>query len=273
MWRVTEANRHILGDVFVASQGDEGSSEDLMQREIKLKGKKQSFTIKELISRDRLSCDEVDAMQKSLPKEVEFHKFVDSLQPHFISVLPSSEDRNTFAPPMDPTKAKEAYRQRIERLRREQENREYQAMTQSIDPSQRYGRANLMENFGKDMRDVNRQVMAIVNTLITVGGAFVFGFFGLQLAYPSLQLDIATRMLVGLVLGTIVFFADLYFIIKTMDGPETSSTNSSTKPTEYTLDLRSQTKGNEKSGMPNEKKEKRAMKKKGKPVKESKKDR
>jgi hypothetical protein len=50
-----------------------------------------------------------------------------------------------------------------------------------------------------------------------IGGAFAFGFWGIHFAYPHLRLDIAERMLLGLVFGTIVFFADLYFLVKGMD--------------------------------------------------------
>lgn len=69
------------------------------------------------------------------------------------------------------------------------------------------------------MKEVNRQVIAIVNTLITVAGAFAFGYYGVSFAYPSLNLNFETRITMGLCLGTVVFFADLYFIAKSMDAP------------------------------------------------------
>jgi hypothetical protein len=64
---------------------------------------------------------------------------------------------------------------------------------------------------------MDRQIIVIANTLLTVLGSFAFGFFGIALAYPDAGYDAPTRMLVGLVLGTVVFFADLYFIIKGME--------------------------------------------------------
>uniref|UniRef100_A0A183CBT7 Endoplasmic reticulum transmembrane protein n=1 Tax=Globodera pallida TaxID=36090 RepID=A0A183CBT7_GLOPA len=67
-----------------------------------------------------------------------------------------------------------------------------------------------------------RQLVAVINTLITVGGSFAFGFFGVEFAYPQLRLDVATRMLLGLVLATLVFFADLYFLVKGMETEEQS---------------------------------------------------
>lgn len=53
--------------------------------------------------------------------------------------------------------------------------------------------------------------------LLTVAGAFVFGYYGINFAYPALRLDEGTKMVLGLVFATIVFLADLYFIAKTMD--------------------------------------------------------
>ncbi|KAH7698978.1 Protein F09E5.11 [Aphelenchoides avenae] len=155
------------------------------------------LSVKSAIKKDRLGYDDVEAIYKALPsKEIEFHKFVNALRP---------------APP--PPK----------------ENREYSEMVKSVDPTRRYGQPNLMENFGQEMRSVNRQMIAVVNTLITVGGAFAFGFFGIDLAYPHMKLDIATRMLIGLTLGTVVFFADIYFIIKNMEEIQPSASSASVK--------------------------------------------
>ena len=67
---------------------------------------------------------------------------------------------------------------------------------------------------------MNRQLISVANMMLTVAGAFAFSFFGLHVAYPALGLDFATRMLLGLMLAGVVFFADLYFILKTLDDME-----------------------------------------------------
>ena len=46
---------------------------------------------------------------------------------------------------------------------------------------------------------------------------FLFKFWDLLFVYLNFQ---ATRFTIGLVLGTVVFFADLYFVIKGMDERE-----------------------------------------------------
>ena len=90
-------------------------------------------------------------------------------------------------------------------------------MTRDVDSMQRFGKVHLMQDFGREMQSMNKQSVAVINTVLTVAGAFVFGFFGVPLAYPSAHLDFAVKMMIGLVIATIVFFADLYFLIKNMN--------------------------------------------------------
>lgn len=43
------------------------------------------------------------------------------------------------------------------------------------------------------------------------------GISGIGFAYPDLHLNVAFRIALGLAIATIIFFADLYFIVKGMD--------------------------------------------------------
>uniref|UniRef100_A0A915D3N2 Transmembrane protein 199 n=1 Tax=Ditylenchus dipsaci TaxID=166011 RepID=A0A915D3N2_9BILA len=214
MWKLSASERATLKKVV--EDGGE-SWQELSAKKVTIKkGAQQLKTMFDILQADQISCDEVEAVYNCLPSTLEFHRFVDSLIPLSPEEIQSLSSKS----PEDEKKDKQRkakYQARLQQLRNEQEDREYNEMTKSIDAHRRYGKVDHMESFGKEMRDVNRQMIAVVNTLITVGGAFAFGFFGLDLAYPHLQLDIATRMLIGLVLGTLVFFADLYFIIKNMD--------------------------------------------------------
>ena len=71
----------------------------------------------------------------------------------------------------------------------------------------------------------------IINIVLTVGGAFVFGFYGLPLITPGtnsclsaflsvlhigLDWRMPTKMALGFAFGTIVFFADLWFMLRSM---------------------------------------------------------
>ena len=70
------------------------------------------------------------------------------------------------------------------------------------------------DEYGHIWREMNRQGTAVFNTLITVGGAFTFAFYGINMMMPGL--DLSYRIITGLIIGGIVFIADLYFIMKSM---------------------------------------------------------
>ncbi|KHN86910.1 Transmembrane protein [Toxocara canis] len=189
MWEVTEENRELLRSWASACTNPE-------------------------------RCSLADALVKKSPPVVDFEEVNEVLQ-HFSAEYPVYQFIERLHPVrVKPEKKRDrAYEARIQKLKKQQEDGMYKEMVRSIDPNQQYGRVSLMHNFGAEMRIANRQAIAVFNTLITVGGAFGFGFFGMGYAYPSLQTDLPFRLAVGIVLATIVFFADLYFIVKSMDDP------------------------------------------------------
>lgn len=145
---------------------------------------------------------ELETVLKSLSEKFPIYQFIDRIMPYVPEI----------AKEVNPE-----YEARLERLRRQQEEREYNEMIRSIYPNRPYSSENMFSGFAKEMKLVNRQLMVIANTLLTVAGGFVFGYFGIGYAYPSLNLDVAIRMALGLLIATAVFIADLYFIIKSLD--------------------------------------------------------
>uniref|UniRef100_A0A914W194 Transmembrane protein 199 n=1 Tax=Plectus sambesii TaxID=2011161 RepID=A0A914W194_9BILA len=132
------------------------------------------------------------------------------------------------SPPPPPPRSPEL-EERIQRLKAVQANKEYKLMTANVDSNQRFGKVNLMDDFGREMQTVNKQAVAVFNTVLTVAGAFAFGFFGIDFAYPSARMDFAVKMMFGLVIATIVFFADLYFIVKNMNIDENAQLDAGKK--------------------------------------------
>uniref|UniRef100_A0A914LA60 Uncharacterized protein n=1 Tax=Meloidogyne incognita TaxID=6306 RepID=A0A914LA60_MELIC len=211
MWRLTEEERKIFRKIIPTDFPTDQTRIYFDETTTNVS------SIDELINRDGISSSEVEAIYKALPSDTEFYKFVGSLKPQKFPQPELTEEQK---------EAKREYKERIERLRNQQANMEYNNMIRSIDQT----RSNsLLQNFGQEMREVSRQMVAIINTLITVGGSFAFGFWGVQFAYPHLGLDIAERMLLGLVCATIVFFADLYFIVKSMSNDEIEEKNKAKK--------------------------------------------
>uniref|UniRef100_A0AC35TZG3 DUF2335 domain-containing protein n=1 Tax=Rhabditophanes sp. KR3021 TaxID=114890 RepID=A0AC35TZG3_9BILA len=174
-----------------------------------------------------------DVMNKDEFLKEEHKSFLDIKQ--FVKTLPADFAKykliELFRPvPIDESiKHSESFKKLTAKLRIREENNKYRDMVKSLDPTQNFGKENLMKDFGKDMKEVNRQSIAIFNTLITVAGAFTFGYYGITFMYPGLNLSFETKIIVGLVLATIVFIADLYFIIKSMDPQDPTKVEQNTK--------------------------------------------
>ncbi|KAK5972232.1 Transmembrane protein [Trichostrongylus colubriformis] len=192
-WIVTEADRKRLRSL------EEFASEP--NKEV----------LRKIGAKEKLSIEDVLTVKNALPQDAPLFLFLNNLTVH---------QENTIY------KASPEFRAKTEALRRKMENIAYKRIVESVDASQKYGKVDHMENFGAELRAVNRQLINIINIVITVVGAFFFGFSGVQFAYPHLHLDIATRFVIGLVPATIVFFADLYFVLKNM-GEDDSKINPS----------------------------------------------
>ncbi|KAK6027204.1 WD domain, G-beta repeat protein [Ostertagia ostertagi] len=177
-WNVTEVDRKRLQSL------EDFASED------------DKKVLRRIGAKKRISFEDIVAIKKALPQDAPLFLFLNNLTIHHEDVV---------------YKASAEFRAKTEALRRKQENMAYKKIVQSVDASQKYGKVDHMENFGAELRAVNRQLINIINIMLTVVCAFFFGFTGVQFAYPHLHLDIATRFIIGLIPATIVFFADLYF--------------------------------------------------------------
>uniref|UniRef100_A0A915B8W4 Transmembrane protein 199 n=1 Tax=Parascaris univalens TaxID=6257 RepID=A0A915B8W4_PARUN len=119
MWEVTDENRRLLSSW--AASCDDPKRHLLADSIVKNSSPAVDF-------------DEVNRVLREFSADYPIYQFVDGLRPF----RPKSEEKR------DP-----AYEARIERLKREQEDRIYKQMTRSVDPNQQYGRVNLMQNFAE----------------------------------------------------------------------------------------------------------------------------
>lgn len=98
---------------------------------------------------------------------------------------------------------------RVQRLRFEQENREYKNMTRSVDAT--YQRENLgLGEIGKDMRTVNQHIISGMQYLLSVVGTFFAIFIGVGMVTP----DYGVRALMATIAAVTVGLAELFFIIR-----------------------------------------------------------
>ncbi|CAJ0949995.1 unnamed protein product, partial [Mesorhabditis belari] len=174
----------------------------LLELENKIDGNEKQTILREIREKEALSMDDMKRIEEITPKDF----------PALFALL--CEFRRVKEPDY---KASAEFRQKTEFLRKRFEDKQYKKLVETIDPSQSYGATPLMRDFGSDMRAMNRQLTTVLNFVVTVGGGFFFGFTGITYAYPARQFDLATRFILGLIPATIIFFADLYFLIKNMD--------------------------------------------------------
>ncbi|XP_061163358.1 transmembrane protein 199-like [Saccostrea echinata] len=112
-------------------------------------------------------------------------------------------------PAYEPPERNQELEARIQRLKAEQANRDYKAMVRSVDKEQKMER----ENIGAEVKAMNTHIWSFINFVITVVGAFAFGYKATEYTFSGGNAFIA-QMVTGLIFATIVFFADLYFMVK-----------------------------------------------------------
>jgi len=104
--------------------------------------------------------------------------------------------------------------QRCEQLKAEQSNREYREMTKNVDLSYSYRTENrkINDSILPDMRSVQGQLITIVNVVVTILCAFLFGYKAIEYStgnhHPILQITF------GLFCSILVAIADFYFLLK-----------------------------------------------------------
>ena len=121
------------------------------------------------------------------------------------------EHSDIHLPEYEPPPRNPELEARCQKLRAEQADQEYRKMTKNVNFVKK-PEDDSLSSIGKDIRSMNTQLLAVFNFLLTVGGAFVFGYKSVEysMAVPNLPM----QMCGGLILATVVFFADLYFLVK-----------------------------------------------------------
>lgn len=101
---------------------------------------------------------------------------------------------------------------RCQKLRKAQEAKEYEAMTRNVD--------NVRTHMPQDtisfqMKQINRQLIAVAQFIFSVAAGFAFGFIGIELIIG--QLDFGFRLLLGIMIALIIALAEIYFLAKKLN--------------------------------------------------------
>ncbi|KAL2734212.1 transmembrane protein 199 [Vespula squamosa] len=103
---------------------------------------------------------------------------------------------------------------RIQKLTAQQNAKEYKAMTKSVDPIRKYLPE---ETLAYQLKQINRQLIAVVQFVFSVLAAFAFGFIGVELIVGNL--DFGFKLLLGIICALVIALAEIYFLaIKLNEG-------------------------------------------------------
>jgi hypothetical protein len=104
--------------------------------------------------------------------------------------------------------------ERIEKLKAQQANREYDEMTKNVNFN-RFRPNNSTDSFIPDMKSIQGQLITVANVFLTIIGAFTFGYKSVE--YSTGVKDFALQVSFGLFCAFIVAIADFYFLFKRLN--------------------------------------------------------
>ncbi|XP_078598304.1 vacuolar ATPase assembly protein VMA12-like isoform X3 [Branchiostoma floridae x Branchiostoma japonicum] len=121
------------------------------------------------------------------------------------------EGSDVFFPPVETPPRNPELVARLERLKREQENRQYAQMTRDMGKKPGQG---ALSDFGSEAKEVKVYLMALINFMVSVAAAFTFGYVGSEYAFGA---SVTLRVMTGIILATMVAMADIYFMAKVVE--------------------------------------------------------
>lgn len=121
--------------------------------------------------------------------------------------------------------------ERCKKLRKEQEQREYNKMTKNVDNVRKRDPEDTIGYQSKSLVDqsvyrliffilfsvraINSQLIAILQFVFSVAAGFAFGFIGIALIVGDL--DFGFRLLLGIMFALIIALAEIYFLAKKLN--------------------------------------------------------
>ena len=100
---------------------------------------------------------------------------------------------------------------RIQKLKVEQENKEYRQMTSSL-TAFGFPKQTSDVSIAKQMKELNNYLLLVFQFVVSVVTAFAAGFLAPYYFYG--MLDMGSRLICGVIFAFVVAVADLYFIIR-----------------------------------------------------------
>ncbi|KAJ1186332.1 hypothetical protein NDU88_003114 [Pleurodeles waltl] len=161
--------------------------------------------IEEALSGDRLGLVSFRALRE-LRKTLQ-----DSGSPVYLHEL--LEDSQIHLPEVEKPLRNPELVARLEKIKANLANEEYKKMTRNIN-NKELSRHGTLADLGRQVRSVKAVVVTIFNFMITLAATFACTYLGSQYIFT----DSAARVLLAVIAASIVGLAELYVLVRTMEG-------------------------------------------------------
>ncbi|XP_051535961.1 transmembrane protein 199-like [Myxocyprinus asiaticus] len=102
---------------------------------------------------------------------------------------------------------------RLEKIKAKLANEEYRRITRNVNP-QEINQHETLADFGRQVRSVKAVVVTVFNFLVTVVAAFACSYLGSQYIFT----ETAARVISAVIAASVVGLAELYVLVRTMEG-------------------------------------------------------
>eukprot|EP00112_Aurelia_sp_Birch-Aquarium-sp1_P021642 Seg588.3 transcript_id=Seg588.3/GoldUCD/mRNA.D3Y31 product="hypothetical protein" protein_id=Seg588.3/GoldUCD/D3Y31 len=118
------------------------------------------------------------------------------------------EGSNIYEEPLQEPKKSPELLKRLERLKAQAAQKKYDAMVKNVSAQ---NKQSFGSELGGDVRSTSKQLMSVLNFLLTIFGSVFFAYFASEFAWN----DFGVRLIFSIVVGTVVALAELYFLART----------------------------------------------------------
>ncbi|XP_020506623.1 transmembrane protein 199 [Labrus bergylta] len=102
---------------------------------------------------------------------------------------------------------------RLEKIKAKLANEEYNRITRNVN-AQELSRSGTLADIGLQVRSAKAVVLTVFNFLVTVVAAFACSYMGSQYLFT----DTAARVIAAVIAASVVGLAELYVLVRTMEG-------------------------------------------------------
>jgi len=128
---------------------------------------------------------------------------------------------------------------RVQKLRNSLDAKEYRRMTKNVDLTSRF---KSEDSVGVQIKQINSGLIGVFQFVVSVAAAFAFGFIGIDVFF-GMTLDLAVRLLLGIICALIVGAADLYFLAMNLAVSETDYVPPTSSPRKKPLTVTANAEG------------------------------